>query len=268
MNTRHYWFGIAAAALLLVSTAHAQINGLVNDPRVFNDHPTSILTMVNSNSVNPGSASIDDVFTEGDQGANRHDVLLSSDSGATPHTFDIADMFTMKAEVTLSDGTDSPRKEAGLRLNSPVTGDVLFIINSDAGEIVAFGGGAAFYLFGNNAGANGYTPGDTILMGMTYRGNTSGTAATPATMEYFIDRTPAIPGGIETSGPLAFSNLEFGAVNFEAGFYAQGQSSGDGDYVNAEFTNIMYMVVPEPMTISTSVIGIVGLAFMFRRRIR
>jgi len=52
-------------------------------------------------------------------------------------------------------------------MNSPI-GDMLFIVNSDAGEIVAFGG--PFYLFGNNGGGNGYTPGTPILMGIEYLG--------------------------------------------------------------------------------------------------
>ena len=77
-------------------------------------------------------------------------MLLSSDAGASANVFSIDDTFTFKAEVTMRVGANSPRKEAGLRLNSPVTGDVLFLLNSDAGEIVAFGGGAPFALFGNN----------------------------------------------------------------------------------------------------------------------
>ncbi len=45
------------------------------------------------------------------------------------------------------------------------------------GEIVAFGGGAPFYIFGNNGGGNGYTPGTTILMGITERGGGDGPVA-------------------------------------------------------------------------------------------
>ena len=265
MRIRKVRLTALAVGLLSVSAAHAQINGLVNAPRVFNDHPTSTLTMVNSNSVNPGSASIDDVFTEGNAGANRHDVLLSSNNGVSAHSFNIADKFTVKAEVKLTDLTNAPRKEAGLRINSPVTGDVLFIINSDAGEIVAFGGGAPFKLFGKNADGNGYTPGNTILMGFTYQGNMG---MGPGTINYFIDRDVLNPGGEDSTGPLAFDNLEKGAVNFNVAMYAQGQSSGAGDFVNATFNNIMFMIVPEPATLMMSMIGIVGSAFVLRRRTR
>jgi hypothetical protein len=248
-----------------VAQAAPNVNGLKVNPRVFNDHPTSTLTITDSNSVNNGTATINDVFTEGNGGANRHDVLLSSDSGATAANFQISDSFTFKTLIDLTDGTNGPRKEAGIRLNSPTTGDVLFIINSDAGEIVSFGGGAAFNLFGNNGGGNGYTPGSTILMGVTYRGNVG---AGPATLEYFIDRDPLNPGGEATSGPLAYSNLELGSVNFNVAVYAQGQSSGAGDFVNVAYTNIMYAAIPEPSTVILSMLGMIGLVSLIRKRVQ
>src|SRR4029078_12808893 len=102
------------------------------NPRVFNDYPNSTLTYNTSNS-NPGTAFIDDrnlVNTTGG-GANRHDILLSADNGATAYTFNPNQQWQISTTFTLTDGADSPRKEVGLRLNDPVTGDVLFIVNSD-----------------------------------------------------------------------------------------------------------------------------------------
>jgi hypothetical protein len=265
MRIRKVWLAWAAAGVLSVSTAQAQnINGLINRPRVFNDHPTSTLTMLNSNSVNPGTASINDVFAAGGAGANRHDVSLSSDAGATAHTFNIGDKFFFKAEVNLTALTNSPRKEAGLRLDSsPASGvgDAQFFINTDAGEIVGLGGGGPFHSFGNNAGGNGYTPGTKILMGIKYIGKMG---ATPATLEYFIDR--GLGAGVESSGPQPYTNLEFGAVDFRASFYAQGGPSTAGDFVNGVFSNIMYGVIPEPTTVALGLMGSLGLLGLVRRR--
>jgi hypothetical protein len=241
----------------------AGIDGLVARPRVFNDHPTSLLSISSSNSVNDGAVTIDDQFTAAGAGANRHDVLLSANGGASAAVFNIANRFTFQTQIELTGAANSPRKEAGIRLNSPITGDVLFIINSDAGEIVAFGGGGPFYLFGNNAAGNGYTTGSTLLMGFTYIGPFGATAGT---LNYFIDRDPGQPGGESSSGPLAFSNLEFGALDFNVGMYAQSQSGGAGDFIHAEFRNIRFAIVPEPGTYCLFAAAIASLAAT--RRIR
>ena len=121
-------------------------------------------------------------------------------------------------------GENSPHKEAGLRLNSPVTGDVLFLVNSDAGEIVAFGGGAPFALFGSGSG-NGYTPGETILMGISIAASGDGPGGAANLINYFIDRHDGM--GIIESGYQAYSNLEFGSTNFTADSPLPGQPGSE-----------------------------------------
>jgi hypothetical protein len=244
------------------AAASAQFNGLTSNPRVFNDYPNSTLTITNSNSI-PGSVTIDDrnLTNATGNGANRHDVLLSKDHGATAYTFPTSEPFTISTNLRLTDGSNTPRKEAGIRINSPVTGDVLLIVNSDAGEIVSFGGGAQFHLFGNNGNSNGYTPGQTILLGMTYRpGVPSTTSATPASIEYFINRG----AGIETTGPLAWGNLEGGpSPTFQVGVYAQGGSGNNAsDFFTAQFTNLT--AVPEPAGLGGLLLA--GTAVAARRR--
>jgi hypothetical protein len=250
----------AIVTLIAAPFALAQpVNGITVNERVFNDFPTSALTVNNSNSINPGSVVIDDRGFDTSAGgfANRHDALMSSDSGATAHTFSIDDAFSLSAEVTLDVGSVSPRKEAGIRINSPITGDALFIINSDAGEIVAFGGGAPFTLFGNNGGGNGYTPGSTITMGVIYTPSGGGANGVPGTLEYFIDRGL----GIETTGPLDWANLEGGPVDFSIGFYSQVAPADDNDFSTASFNNITY--TPEP---SALIALLAGLSLLARRR--
>jgi len=257
--------GACAMTCALGAPAWAQpFNGLVSRPRVFNDYPNSTLTVTNSNSI-PGSASIDDrnMVNATQTGANRHDILLSKDGGATAAILSNNQPFTVSASITLTDGANAPRKEAGLRINSSQAsgvGDNLFIINSDAGEIVAFGG--PFFNFRDPAGFNepAYVPGQTILMGMTYRpGTPTTTGTTPATLEYFINRG----SGIRSSGPLAYSNLEGGPVDFELGFYAQGGSAGANDFFHVSFDNIN-AIVPEPTGLS--LVALAGVALLKRRR--
>jgi hypothetical protein len=247
----------------MAASVYAQpVNGYHINPRVFNDDPGSTLTftppLVPSN---PGSIIIHDAFSGASTGVNRSDVLASTDLGATAHTFGIDDSFTFSVRLNLTDGLNSPRKEAGIRINSPVTGDALFIVNSDAGEIVAFGGGAAFHLFGNNAGGNGYTPGTSILLGIREIGGGDGPGGNPDTIEYFIDRG----NGIETTGPLPWSNLEKGPVGFQVGVYEQGGHAA-GDFINAQFTDMTFTtIVPEPGSCSLLALGSLGL-FAFRRK--
>jgi MYXO-CTERM domain-containing protein len=242
----------------LPASAWAQFNGIKVNPRVFNDFPTSTLTIVNTNSI-PGSVSFDDRDMGTGNFANRHDAMLSADNGANAYNFSITEPFTISANVRLSVGSNAPRKEAGFRINSPITGDALFLVNSDAGEIVAFGGGAPFRIFGSNGGGNGYTPGTTILMGMNYIPGTGGAAGT---LEYFINRGM----GIETSGPLVYENLEGGPVNFQVGVYTQisPSTTNPADFATAEFNNLT-AAIPEPATAGLALVGLLALGRLRRR---
>jgi hypothetical protein len=259
--------GAATAVLCLLAGSAAQaqqINGIALMPRVFNDHPETTLTMTTSNTI-PGSVTIDDRGAATTGGANRHDALLSADHGVTPYTFSIDTGFTMSATFVLTDGSNSPRKEAGLRINSPVGGDALFIVNSDAGEIVTFGGGAPFHLFGNNAGGNGYTPGTPITMAMTYTPGPGGTTqANPATIDYRVTYAGLNGGATVDTGPLAWSNNEGGPTNFQVGVYGQWGPANQADFIHVAYTNVTGSIVPEPA--SLGLIGLAGLTLAGRRR--
>lgn len=237
------------------------INGYAINPYVFNNDPGSTLTITPpAINVNPATINIHDQYTGPFGGANRHDVLASADGGATAYTFGIDSSFTFTTTLTLTDGFNTPRKEAGIRFNSPITGDMLFLVNSDAGEIVTFGG--PFYLFGNNGGGNGYTPGSTILLGVKEIGGGDGIGGVPDTIEFFIDRG----AGIVTTGPLPWTDLEGGPLNFTVGLYVQGDASANGDFVNAQFSNTTFTTIPEPGTFALVGMGLLGLLAMRRKR--
>lgn len=234
----HFSVVFLAYCCLTVSIVQAAIvDSLKANPRVFNDFTTSTLTITNNY---PSRAVIDDrnLVDDGMGGnfANRHDLTFSPDGGASSTVFNINDVFTLQVLLKLDVGVNGPRKEAGIRFDPSVGEDALFIVNSDAGEIVAFGG--PFFSFGGNGTNNGYTPGSTILMGVTYHGDT-----TPRTSTYFIDRDPLTPGGIETSGPLPWTNVEGGATDFTVALYTQVAPASGSDFVTATFTNIS---IPEP----------------------
>jgi hypothetical protein len=279
--------GGSACLLFLASPLHAvTANGLVVEPRVFDDFATStetvningggavatpVPTPVGNVAVTslPASVQINDsnLANAGGGGfANRDDILVSTDHGATAWSGNIDDGFTISANITLTDGTNSPRKEIGLRINAPVTGDAQFILDSDTGEVVAFGGGAPFFNFRPAIEAT-YSPGQTVFMKEQYVPGVGGTTgANPGTMEYWAELLPG--GPLLDSGPLPFSNLEGGpggSGNYQVGFYDQAQSSGAADFIGASFNNISAsVVVPEPGTLSLLGLGCVTL--LSRRR--
>lgn len=263
MRTTAY-LALAISALLVTSAQAAiDVNGYKAGERVFNDDPGSTLTITPGAPINTNPATIEirDEFTGAFGGANRHDVLASADGGSFPALHSIDDSFTLTTELTLTAGFNAPRKEAGIRINSPVTGDALFLVNSDAGEIVTFGGGAPFAIHGSNGGGNGYTPGDTILLGITHIAGGDGPGGIGNTIEFFIDNG----AGIVTTGAQPWGNLELGPTSFTVGVYAQGGTNTSGDFVNALFSNTTYTAIPEPATALLLSFGLAGVAGLRRR---
>jgi hypothetical protein len=252
------------APLCLISVAQGQtVNGWIVKPRVFNDYPLSTLAITNSNT-EPDTANIhDSVYQAVAPGANRDDILASTDAGATALVVPAGQGFRVSTTFTLTDGTDSPRKEAGIRVNSPTQGDALFIVNSDAGEIAAFGAGAPFHLFGNKAGSNGYTTGTPITLTYEYDPPAGATSnVNPGSVTYTVSY-PTL--GLNQSFSGAYSNNEGGPVNVNIGVYAQGQSgNATTDFINANFATITAVLVPEPASLGLVLMGATSL--LARRR--
>ena len=132
--------------------------------------------------------------------------------------------------LTLTGTPTSPRKEAGFRLDSSIGGDGLFIVNTDAHEIVAFGGPLPFYSFGNT-----YNSGTPIVLGMTYEniGGTNGIVYSANGVN-----SPFLP----------MSNLEQGVID----------GSTLGGYLQ------VVGIVPEPSSIA--LLGLGALTLYLRRR--
>ena len=103
--------------------------------------------------------------------ANRDVFRLSDDGGVTPFQFSDTNFFNVSFNVTLQ-GNVTPRKEAGYLIDTQY-GQGQFIVNSDAGEVVVFGGPFPFFSFNNTYGLK-YTVGQTITLGVTYFKDTDG----------------------------------------------------------------------------------------------
>jgi hypothetical protein len=147
---------LTLALLLTATTVRAQ--SWVVRERVFNDVPNSALTV----SRTPDSITISDqgVTRTAAGGLNRHDFRVSSD-GTTERLFYPYDTFDLSATITLTGTPESPRKEAGFRVGPACEG--LFIVNTDAHEVVAFGGPFPFYRFDLQ-----YFSGDAVTLRLRY----------------------------------------------------------------------------------------------------
>jgi hypothetical protein len=240
-----------------ISGSGGGANGLIIEPRaVFNSYPGSTLTITapvaGSPFVNPATTiavpgfpdniNVKDTNAVGATGgANRDDILMSGDGGNTADTIPATFSFTISADVDITDKFDSPRKEAGIRINGTganLGNDALFILDSDAHEVVAFGG--PFYNFVSN-GFPAYQTGETVFMSESYN-------ASAGTLTYEAQDIsgPTGAGPLFSSGPLSYTPPGASQV----GLYAQWTPAA--------------APVPEPASLSMLVLG--GFALVARRR--
>jgi hypothetical protein len=204
------------------------INSAIIHQRVFNDFPGATLATVNNY---PSVISFSESHVVGSGFANRDDWRFSSDGGLTDHLFGHSEYWSISTSLTLTGNPTSPRKEAGFRLNSSIGGDGLFIVNTDAHEIVAFGGPLPFYSFAPSV----YNSGNTITLGMTYE-NVGG-----------VNGIVYSANGVN-SPFLPMTNLEQGVI--------------DGSTLGGYFQ--IAGVVPEPS--SAALLGVGALVVFLRRR--
>ena len=209
-------------------TGDPAINSDIVHNRVYNDYPSATLATVNNY---PSLVSFSESNVVAPTGfANRDDWRFSSDGGVSDHLFQNNEYWSVSLSLTLTGDPISPRKEAGIRLDSSIGGDGLFILDTDAHEIVAFGGPLPFYSFWNT-----FNSGDTVLMGMTYEniGGTNGIVYSANGVN-----SPFLP----------MSNTELGVIN----------DSTLGGYFQ------IVGVVPEPSMFALLSVG--GLTLLLRRR--
>ncbi|HEY3244971.1 MAG TPA: PEP-CTERM sorting domain-containing protein [Phycisphaerae bacterium] len=256
-------FTLLSVTLGLATNALAQLpNGAAIFPREFNDDSDSILTIVNNY---PALISFEDRMLDGDgmggEFANRHVWRFSQDGGMTAMTFGPSSSFNTSFDVTITaDSTITPRKEAGFLVDNgdcavACAGQGQFIVNSDAHEVVVFGGGFPFFAFPPT-----YDVGETVRLGLTYFLDVDGMGKVQYSAQFINP-----PGPLLMSPILTMDNVEhvllagsrvggYGQFNIQVGNPENGAT--------AIFGNITF--VPEPS--SLMLLGFAGLVGLRRRR--
>jgi hypothetical protein len=238
---------IVFAAALLALTAGAALatggpnpNSVVVIPRIFNDCPTSILTITNHY---PSSLNITDEDLSCGGFANLH-VWRYSEDGATEALFSNGSAFHTKFRLWT---TGTSQGEAGLQI-APwwSEADGKFNCRTTDGEIAVFGGRLPFYSFTANWGLH-YVKGTVIDLEATYQANGL-SAADPGTIEYRVHYA----GTTYSSGVLAFDEGNpsedppyglWGILNqAKVGGYVQPYLQGGNPNANftAEFTKFEF----------------------------
>jgi PEP-CTERM motif len=241
-----YYAAVAGFSGLSALAQISSINSIAIQPRVFNDVPGATLAVVSNY---PSLVVFSEQGVSAASGfANRDVWQFSNNGGASAYQFNNNDFFSASMTLTLAGSPTSPRKEAGFLFNT-AGGDGQFIVDTDAHEVVAFGGPLPFYAFPST-----FNSGDTITLGIQYFLDGNGKRA----VIYSAD-------GVQ-SPPQEFSNLEQGIIdNSTFGGYMQVQNSptDPANYGLAVFQNISIGAVPEPSTLA--LLG-VGLSLLMVRR--
>ena len=256
MNPKRYFFcttlALAAFAFAGIASATPAANSAVVVTRIFNDCPSSTLTVVDNDFA---SILIDDAVLDCFGFANRHAWSFSTDN-ATAAEFLNADQFSFCATVMATGTGDG---EVGLRLSPWWSPDIdgTFMLNTRSGEIAIFGGRLPFYSFTGAPHAQTYAKGSAVTLAIDYKPNGL-TAASPATIVYTLTNS----NGTFSSPPLGFDEGNaaenpprgvWGILNpARAGGYMQAYlAAGSPVNFRGEWWNICYDAQPVPAATST-----------------
>jgi hypothetical protein len=161
----------------------------------------------------------------------------------SPYMFQTNDYYTATMQVTLTGDPSAPRKEAGIAfedIDSSISGQ--FILDTDAGEIVAFGGNLPFYA---SPLTHTFKSGDTVTMSVTILKDSNGSNAivysangiSSPILEFNAD-SPYLANGT-TPAPYTLGGY----------FQIQGQGTALTNSGSASFQNIS---IGPPLTIANA----------------
>ncbi|MCC6678859.1 MAG: PEP-CTERM sorting domain-containing protein [Phycisphaerales bacterium] len=262
--------GVAASAFADDISAS---NGLFVRARVFNDFPTSTLTIDGVSQPVPldyarpgmGTFHINEQFPMGTLGsfANKHMGYLSGDAGASPLNLHIGQSWSLDVDVKISAPSGAPRKEGAIQIENPRPSlgfvDEGHILVASDGEVAVFGGAMPFTGFGNS-----YTLGQTAHL--TFRYFAPGEMDPTLGAYQLIFSDPVL--GVKDSGVKIWGAGEpDGIKGFNDGthlaFVAQNQRNpvidDSSDFIYSNIT-----IVPAPGALA--LLGVGGLVAARRRR--
>jgi hypothetical protein len=243
--------GLVALSVVLSAgiaiAATPAINSVVMIPRVWNDCPTSTLTMGNTY---PADIFFDDAQVNCGGYANLHVWRFSTD-GATAAVFPNACDFRIAADLMISGVTDA---ESGLQVRPWWSeSDGRFNVRSTDGEIACFGGRLPFFSFTATYGLH-YVKGTPIHLEVIYHQN--GLSVTlPGTIEYLlVYNSLSYSSGVLPfdEGNGAEGHGTWGILDgAQAGGYMQVfLAAGNPDaQVRAEWTNVVFQDLTPPVPV-------------------
>jgi len=267
-------FVVVGAAASVFADDISAANGLQVHARVFNDFPTSTLTIDGVDRPLPevfarpglGTYHVNEQFPLGVMGsfANKHEAYLSTDGGATALSLYTFQSWQMDFDIKLTAPAGAPRKEAGLFIANPrpslgYTDEGLVMVASD-GEVAVFGAVMPF----SGLGGGTYTLGETAHV--TFRYFAPG-EVDPLLGAYQLIFSDPVAGVKDTGVKLWGAAEPDGTVGFNNGtkiaFHAQNQRNpliaDEADHV---YSNIVIVPAPGAMAL----IGLGGLVAGRRRR--
>ena len=239
----------SVAASFAASNPTPTPTSAVVTPRVFNDCPTSDLTVTNNY---PSAIVFDDKNVDCYGFANLHVWHFSTD-GVNEAAFDNNASYRFGFDFKIEgDGNG----EGGIQVSPwwSHNADGLFNVRSTDGEIACFGGRLPFFTFTGAFGLH-YTKGNTIHLAVVYEPRALN-AGRPATITYNLDYL----GTHYTSGPLAFDQANpaedpphglWGELNDArlGGHFKAFLGQGTPIQAKATFSNITFSTTPEPTSV-------------------